>query len=317
MTLRVKLANQPIVLISQVQRSGGTLLSQMFDGHPNVFAHPHELQWGWPEKWDWPNFDDYRNTTAQGKFKLLLQPWLCRDASSGFYIKEESTQDHPIKFRFDIRKQWGIFNTMMNSAPAEKFSNRDILVSYMSSFFNTLLDEKDLFQDKKVITAFSPMLISSGKSRQRFWSDYPDGTMISIIRNPESWASSATKQSGLKLTKIMEYWNSSTSAAIETSQEGRNILIVLFDDLVQNPRETLEAICAKIGLPFHECLLEPTFLKHSVVANSSFDRNRTGIQAEFAEREAALRPEDSDIAEGSMPLYEAARELAIKPTLPG
>ena len=28
--------NVPLVLISQVQRSGGTLLSQLFDGHPEV-----------------------------------------------------------------------------------------------------------------------------------------------------------------------------------------------------------------------------------------------------------------------------------------
>jgi len=33
----------PLVLISQIQRSGGSLLSQLFDGHPEVHAHPHEL----------------------------------------------------------------------------------------------------------------------------------------------------------------------------------------------------------------------------------------------------------------------------------
>ena len=41
----------PLVLISQVQRSGGTLLSQLFDGHPELHAHPHELKIGYPTKY--------------------------------------------------------------------------------------------------------------------------------------------------------------------------------------------------------------------------------------------------------------------------
>ena len=36
----------PLVLVSQIQRSGGTLLSQLFDGHPECHAHPHELKIG-------------------------------------------------------------------------------------------------------------------------------------------------------------------------------------------------------------------------------------------------------------------------------
>jgi hypothetical protein len=36
-TIRV---DEPLVLISQIQRSGGTLLNQFFDGHPQVVA-PH------------------------------------------------------------------------------------------------------------------------------------------------------------------------------------------------------------------------------------------------------------------------------------
>jgi hypothetical protein len=49
--------DQPLVLVSQVQRSGGTLMSQLFDGHPQCFAHPHELYIGKPEKWDYPDLN--------------------------------------------------------------------------------------------------------------------------------------------------------------------------------------------------------------------------------------------------------------------
>ena len=48
---------EPLVLVSQVQRSGGTLLSQLFDGHPECHAHPSEIYIGHPRKWDWPPLD--------------------------------------------------------------------------------------------------------------------------------------------------------------------------------------------------------------------------------------------------------------------
>ena len=59
---RISLANYtpvtvPLVLISQIQRSGGTLLSQLFDGHPEIHAHPSELMIGYPTKNNWPKLD--------------------------------------------------------------------------------------------------------------------------------------------------------------------------------------------------------------------------------------------------------------------
>ena len=48
---------EPLVLVSQVQRSGGTLLSQLFDGHPECHAHPSEIYIGHPRKWEWPQLD--------------------------------------------------------------------------------------------------------------------------------------------------------------------------------------------------------------------------------------------------------------------
>ena len=49
--------DRPLILISQVHRSGGSMLAQLFDGHPQVFAHPAELFIGYPNKSDWPYLD--------------------------------------------------------------------------------------------------------------------------------------------------------------------------------------------------------------------------------------------------------------------
>ena len=46
--------DQPLTLICQAQRSGGTLLARLFDGHPQCHAHPHELHIGDNRPHVWP-----------------------------------------------------------------------------------------------------------------------------------------------------------------------------------------------------------------------------------------------------------------------
>ena len=46
--------DQPLALICQAQRSGGTLLARLFDGHPQCHVHPYELQIGFPKPHIWP-----------------------------------------------------------------------------------------------------------------------------------------------------------------------------------------------------------------------------------------------------------------------
>lgn len=59
--------NQPLILISQIQRSGGTLLSQLFDGHPELYSNPAEITWGYPTKYHFPNLQQYGDITIVAK----------------------------------------------------------------------------------------------------------------------------------------------------------------------------------------------------------------------------------------------------------
>ena len=48
--------NCPAVIISQ-QRSHWQLLSQLMDGHEELYVHPSELHIGRPNKYYWPNLN--------------------------------------------------------------------------------------------------------------------------------------------------------------------------------------------------------------------------------------------------------------------
>jgi hypothetical protein len=64
----------PVALISQAHRSGGTLLSQLLDGHPAVAAHPHELKIGGISGGeDWPLPDP--SASAEKTFRMLFEPY--------------------------------------------------------------------------------------------------------------------------------------------------------------------------------------------------------------------------------------------------
>src|SRR5262249_10922926 len=47
----------PLILISQAQRSGGSLLNQLFDGHPALAVTPNELHFGFAEQDHWPQIN--------------------------------------------------------------------------------------------------------------------------------------------------------------------------------------------------------------------------------------------------------------------
>ena len=72
----------PLALISQIQRSGGSLLSQLFDGHPEIHAHPHELMIGYPKKHVWPRID--LNDRPERWFGILFEEIVIEQTREGY-----------------------------------------------------------------------------------------------------------------------------------------------------------------------------------------------------------------------------------------
>src|SRR5207248_11619044 len=86
---------QPLVLVSQIQRSGGTLLSQLFDGHPECHAHPQELHIGYPKKRHWPRLDLSRPDTW---FETLRERIAGRYLRKGYRKENAADEEFPFLF---------------------------------------------------------------------------------------------------------------------------------------------------------------------------------------------------------------------------
>src|SRR5581483_10267340 len=186
---------EPLVLCSQFQRCGGSLLSQLFDGHPEVHAHPHDIKIGWPREANWPPIDlaDLPATFERLFEKKALTHFLDGYQKRGAKLDGEPSPSFDVfPFVFLPRLQKAIFDAC--AAGAE--NARDVLDAYFTSYFNAWLDNHNLYAGpKKAVTGFTPRLAMDPGNRDELFAAYPDATLISIVREPQSWYLSASRYS--------------------------------------------------------------------------------------------------------------------------
>ncbi len=307
---------QPLVLISQIQRSGGTLLSQLFDGHPECHAHPHEICIGKPMKWDWPEID---LAAPESWLATLYEPLVGTWLESG-YVKDRTARKRPglepdvFPFLFSPRLQKAVFDACVAAwAPADE---RDVLDCYFTSYFNAWLDNGSLYATpKKVVTGFTPRLALELDRVERFFSAYPDGTLVSVVRDPRGWFASATRHRKYygDADEAIGLWRQSTEAALAAAERfGSRVFLLTYEELVDDLPGTVSALAERIGIAMRDELLTPTFNGRPIRANSSDPVERTGVLRDRADAfRSALDPETiSRIEELAGDLYERAAAAA-------
>lgn len=316
--------SQPMLFISEIQRSGGTLLSQLLDGHPECFAHPYEIKWGRPEKWDWPDISATMKSHPLKVFKRIDEKWLETFAQEGYYKKVSGWQDsEEYPFIFDRELQKRLFQGLMEKNPPK--SQREVLNYYLSSLFNAWLDYQHLYnRNKKFVTGFTPRVTMYPESLARFFADYPDGYLISLIRHPASWYSSAIKHGYAQygsIENIMQFWQDSAMASLQAkAQYGDRVIVLLFEDLVCQTEAVMQLICQRTGLSFHQTLLEPTFNGISIHSCSNYEASYQIDQSVVDRYRDVLCASDIEgIEQGYLHTYEKAASLygiqAASPTV--
>jgi len=78
------------------------MLSQLFDGHPEVHSHPHELKFGYPKKYIWPEID-LRQSPDQW-FEILFEDIVVRHFRHGYKKMEKYTDTFLFIFCLTCKK---------------------------------------------------------------------------------------------------------------------------------------------------------------------------------------------------------------------
>jgi Sulfotransferase family len=284
--------DQPLVLIAQVGRSGGTLLVRLFDGHAQCHVVPYELQ-----------------QTFRG-MSLDLRPaaaWQSLVADKLF------ARRRPFVLRPGLQR--AIFEASVEQL--DDPGPREVLNCFFTSYFNAWLDNANLRSTpKRWVVGFEPRGATKLDAYRRH---YPDGRVISLIRDPWSWYASR----GQKKVKwgdvevALDTWRAQVSAALELHAESpRSVALVLFSDLLGRTEATMRALAGWLGLDFEKSLVTPSFNGLPVAARSSFGDVGKEISLAPLERRDMLSPKQSSYLERhARDLFEraVAGALVVEP----
>jgi len=301
----------PLALISQVQRSGGTLLSQLFDGHPELHAHPHEMKIGYPTKDTWPQLDLNENPARW--LEILFEYNVLNHLRKGY--KKEKKQDEAFLLLLLPSVQREIF--MDNLGSVKSPTLRDIFNAYMTSYFGAWLNNQNSSGHKKFITAFTPRLAMSKKNMESFFEIYPDGRLISIVRDPRNWYPSAVRHKPKVYGDIREavgLWKKSAQAMLWNKERyGDRVCILKFEDLISKTESFMRYLAEFLEIGFDETLLIPTFNKYDIKANTSFKAKQHGIINSTLHRYKTLAQEELEVIESmAQALHQEVLSLAVR-----
>jgi len=301
----------PLVLISQIQRSGGSLLSQLFDGHPEVHPHPHELMLGYKKKYVWPRIDLKEH--PERWFRILFENMVIKHTKEGYKKGKEDKESFP--FIFNPYLQNKIFLEYIDSV--QPLTLRTVFDAYMTSYFGAWLDNQNENGKKKFVTAFTPRLSFKQENMDIFFEVYPDGRLISLIRDPKNWFPSALRH-GPKLygdIKLAIFqWKESAQAMLRNKKlYSDRICLLKFEDLVAETEAVMRYLAKFLDIEFEDILVVPTFNKMPIKAHTSFKVENHGILNGTLSRYKTLSGSELDtIEEMTAEIYSRVLKEVVK-----
>jgi hypothetical protein len=156
----------------------------------------------------------------------------------------------------------------------------------MTSLFNAWLDNQNLYGiDKRWTVAFSPRR-AWGDGLDTFFELYPDGRLISILRDPLSWYTSAQgRDPNAEMDVLLGVWKRSATEMLRAAEQfGDRTCVVRFDELVLETEATMRRLAEFLGIDFAPIMTVPTFNGRPVGANSSFETSETGVVKDPVDR---------------------------------
>jgi hypothetical protein len=295
-----------------VQRSGGTLLSQLFDAHPEVLAFPSELHF---VKKRWPHH-------VKSVSRLLAR----HDEIFGRFVEDgyqkfsiiDDGERHP--FEYDIRLRDELIEALLRERPNP--SRREVFDAFFTAFF-AAWKRRTSSRDPRYVSAFAARanIHLARTTPPGLFADYPDGALITLVRRPLPWFASARRHARAysSFVDAMALWTQSAESGLHLYERFPDrVTLLTFESLVGNTQATMRALCAKLDLEFTEILCVPTFDGVPIKSDSNFLPSY-GIDESVLTRDdfAPQTAEERETLLVAEALYERVAELTTQRTITG
>ena len=258
---------QPLMLIVDLPFCGGALLNQLFDGHPQLHVHPGEIKLEIDEHKKFNGIKPDPLNSPKQWFVRLAQSYM--DMHLEEVYRNLKITDSPQPFVFIPYLQKRIFLRYLKSVKPRNL--RAIYNAHMTSYFGSWLNYSNLNgYDKKFVVGLSRTDAMNPEKVKQLFEVYPDGKLVSIIRNPKNWIRTTSPHHGHNYPdahSAIHHWRESTSAVLRNKDVfGSRVCIVRYEDLTGNTEAVMQHLSKFLNIEFDSILLTPTFNRSSVRA---------------------------------------------------
>jgi hypothetical protein len=279
----------PLALISQPRHAGGRFLNALFDGHPELDVHPAEWKIGGGEAFNWPDLDLDRS--PDDLFETLFETDMVAYLRDGMTPDEDSQESFIFIFLPFLQRD--LFLKCLAEQPAGK-SLRNLMKAYLTSFFGAWLNNQNSHGTKRYVTACTLPSAAAPDNARTFFDIYPEGRLISVLREPESWSRQAVRKTPSlypSVEQALGFWNRDVLEILRAKDTvGDRMRIVRFEDLTGRTEVVMRWLADFLGISFEKSLLTPTFntIPLGPAADSPADRNVPDLKDRKGDCEAAV-----------------------------
>ena len=300
----------PLALVSQISYSGGSLLSRLLDGHSKLHAYPRAFAVDSSNKGSWPKIDIKGN--PQEWLSIISKAIAFAGIRAGFKQGEKDNARFPFMYLPILQKQ--IFFKYLESV--EPLNARHVFDAYMTACFGAWLNYQNQGLGKKFVTAYAPGMTMQNEAINNFFEIYPDGGLISIIRDPVHWFVSASRlepQIYGDVESALSHWKKNVRATMETRKRfGDRVCFIKFESLIDRTEFVMRHLAEFLGISYEDILLEPTFNGIPIQpANSQKTDNSDGKLQSFTESKTLDKDQRVLIEKMTVAEYQSALQHVV------
>lgn len=273
-------------LVIQPMRSGGTLLTRLFDSHAALNVRPYHFVASrtsnrlsgdiWPTDENLNRAcaslaDLWREFVYDPRFYLFRTHGLPMrlENKAAQELGEGGVDDRPPRMVIDIDcpAYYAAFRkalTLLGGVHAP-FTVRDAVAASFAGFFASWRNNRNRNGAKQYNLAHAPRHASTEnylRSCANFFESMPDGKILTVIREPESWVASFHKSgiTRLSVEDIVGFYERYLDALgqVISGAPPERFMLVDFRALISSTRETMEGLADFLGIGFADCLCQPT-----------------------------------------------------------
>lgn len=252
-------------MLSAFHEMGGNVLQRFLDSHPQCMAYhfestiatsPSSNMIAGPNHW-------LAQRYAYPEFGTEWSPEECYHAMVDHELKPYLRSRHVSKFKgcgleIDEKKRLKRFKYHVEELTYKRANDYGSGVpvkrrEYIEAFFRATFDSWENFARTGKEKAFVGYIPPINMDAPKFFSDFPDGKMVHIVRNVWSGFSDTIKRPlPFSLERYCQLWNTVNSYARVCQRKWPNNFFTLrYEDLIEDPKSVLNELCPALGLePF-------------------------------------------------------------------